>query len=213
MTYVIGRGVRVEIGTTEGSAKTVSAVTKANPGVATSTAHGLLTKSVGYFDTVTGMDELLGQAIRLGTVATNTFDLEGLDTSGYGTFTAGTFTPVSAFTTITPATEYQVGGGDADFIDTSVLLDNIKQQEVGPLNAQTVTIAIKKETVNGAGMAAVVAAARAGLDKVFRITLKDGSVRVFRGTPSIPNENVSVGGVGTGGFTVTVKRFLQEGAA
>jgi len=94
-----------------------------------------------------------------------------------------------------------------------VLLDNIKQQEVGPLNAQTVTIAIKKETVNGAGMVAVVAAARAGLDKVFRITLKDGSVRVFRGTPSIPNENVSVGGVGTGGFTVTVKRFLQEGAA
>ena len=152
-------------------------------------------------------------AIRLGTVATNTFDLEGLDTSNYGTFTSGTFTPVTAFTTITPATEYQVGGGDADFIDTSVLLDNIKQQEVGPLNAQTVTIAIKKETVNGAGMVAVVAAARAGLDKVFRITLKDGSVRVFRGTPSIPNENVSVGGVGTGGFTVTVKRFLQEGAA
>ena len=208
MTYVIGRGVRVEIGTTEGSAKTVTAVSKANPGDATSTAHGLLTKSVGYFDTVTGMDELLGQAIRLGTVATNTFNLEGLDTTNYGTFT-----PVSAFTTITPATEYQVGGGDADFIDTSVLLDNIKQQEVGPLNAQTVTIAIKKETVNGAGMAAVVAAARAGLDKVFRITLKDGSVRVFRGTPSIPNENVSVGGVGTGGFTVTVKRFLQEGAA
>ena len=83
MTYVIGRGVRVEIGTTEGAAKTVSAVTKANPGVATSTAHGLLTKSVGYFDTVAGMDELLGQAIRLGTVATNTFDLEGLDTSNY----------------------------------------------------------------------------------------------------------------------------------
>ena len=41
MTYVIGRGVRVEIGTTEGSAKTVSAVTKANPGVASATSHGM----------------------------------------------------------------------------------------------------------------------------------------------------------------------------
>ena len=44
---IIGRGVRVEVGKTEGSAKTVTAITLADPGVATSTAHGLTTKSVG----------------------------------------------------------------------------------------------------------------------------------------------------------------------
>lgn len=213
MTYVIGRGVRVEIGTTEGSAKTVTAVTKASPAVATSSAHGLTAKTVGYFDTVTGMDELLGQAVRINPVTTNDFTLENLDSTNYGTFSAGTFTPITAWTTITPATEYQIGGGDADPLDTSVLLDTIKQQEYGPLNAQTVTINVKKETVNGLGMAAVEAAARAGTDKVFRVTLKDGSYRVFRGTPSLPNESVGVGAVGTGGFTITVKRFVQQGAA
>ena len=101
MTTVIGRGVRVEIGTTEGSAKTVSAITGANPGVATSTAHGLLTKSVGYFTGVEGMVQLEGQAARLGTVATDTFALEDIKTTAYGTFSGSAdFIPITAWSTL-----------------------------------------------------------------------------------------------------------------
>lgn len=213
MTYAIGRGVRVEIGTTEGAGKTVSAVTAANPGVATSTSHGLSTKSIGYFDASTGMDQLLGQACRLGAVTTNTFELENLNTTNMGTFTAGDFTPITAWTTLTPATDYEVTGGAPEYIDTAVLLDQIKRQEAGPLSPQTIKIGLKKETTNGTAMVFVENAARLGNKFVVRITLKDGSVRYLRGQPGVPTESLQVGGVGTGGFEMTIDGFFQQGAA
>lgn len=220
MTAIIGRGVRVEIGTTEATAVSVSGLTLANPGVATATAHGLLTKSVGYFkDSGTGAltagtVQLAGQAVRLGTVATNTFGLEDIDTTNYSAW-SGTadFVPISAWTTVTPVASYSIGGGEADRLDTTVLLDDMRQEENGMLAAQTVTFSLKNETVSGTAMAAIRRAARNNTALVFRITLKNGDVRVFRGTPSLPGEDVQQGAVGTGQFAVTVKRFVTEGAA
>ena len=66
-TPLIGRNVRIEVSKTEVAAKTVTAVSLANPGIATSTAHGLLDGSVGYFTGVTGMSQLDGQAARVDT--------------------------------------------------------------------------------------------------------------------------------------------------
>jgi hypothetical protein len=40
---------------------------------------------------------------------------------------------------------------------------------------------------------------------VFRITLADGSQRIFRGQPSIPGESVAQGALGSGQMSVTVK--------
>ena len=62
---VKGRGVKVEVGYTEGAAVAISAVSNANPGIASRPSHGLLAGSVGYFDNIEGMDPLDGQAIRV----------------------------------------------------------------------------------------------------------------------------------------------------
>lgn len=213
MTTVIGRGVRVEIGTTEGSAKTVSAITQANPGVATSTAHGLTTKSVGYFSGVEGMVNLEGQAVRLGTVATDTFGLEDIKTTAYPAFSGSAdFIPITAWSTLSRATSYSIGGGEGEKLDDTVLLDDIKQEVQGLLAAQTVTFNLSSLTVSDAAMTALRTAARDSAYLVFRITLKDGSVRIFRGQPSLPGEDVQKGALGTGSFTVTVKGFVTEGA-
>jgi hypothetical protein len=48
---------------------------------------------------------------------------------------------------------------------------------------------------------------------VFRMTLKDGNVRIFRGQVSGMSEQVATSQVGTTGFQVTVKRYVLEGAA
>lgn len=213
MAYAIGRGVRVEIGSTEGTSKTVTAVTNAKPGVATSTAHGLAAKSIGYFSVASGMPLLEGQAVRLNPVTTNDFTLEGLDTTNYGTFTSGTLIPISAWQTLSPATDYNIAGGEADRLDVTTLLDDIKQEMNGQLSAMTVTFTLRTETINGAALAKVDEVARAGGYLVFRITLKDGNVRVFRGQPSIPSEQLATSQVGSGSFTVTVKGFVQQGAA
>lgn len=214
MTTVIGRGVRVEIGTVEASAVTVSAVTQADPGVATATAHGLATKSVGYFSGVAGMVNLEGQAVRLGTVATNTFGLEDVATTNYPAFTGtASFIPITTWGTLARITGYDIGGGAGSKLDDTVLIDDIVQEQNGLLAAQTVTLNLNSMTVSDTAMNKVRKAARDSSYLVFRITLKDGSVRIFRGQPSLPGESLQKGGIGTGSFTVTVKGFITEGAA
>lgn len=204
-TPLIGRNVRVEVSKTETAAKTVSAVTQASPGVATSTAHGLTDGSVGYFNAVTGMVNLEGQAARVDAPVSNTFSLEGINTTNYPVFTAGTFVPVSVWSTLSRAAAYDIGGGDADQIDTTVLLDVIKQNANGLLAAQTVKFDLKLDTTDEEALQLVRAAALSQAYQVYRITLSDGSQRVFRGQPSLPGENVGQGALGTGSFSVTVK--------
>lgn len=204
-TPLIGRNVRIEVSKTEVAAKTVTAVTLANPGVATSTAHGLLDGSVGYFTGVTGMSQLDGQAARVDTVLTDSVALQGINTTGYPAFTSGTFVPVTVWSTLSRAASYDSGGGAADKIDTTVLLDTIKQEANGLLAAQTMKIDLKLETTDEEALALVSAAALSQAYLVFRITLADGAQRIFRGQPSLPGENVGQGALGTGSFDVTVK--------
>jgi len=204
-TPLIGRNVRVEIGKTEGAPKTVTAITLANPGVASSTAHALLDGSAGYFNAVSGMVNLEGQAARVDTVLTDSFALQNINTTNYPAFTAGTFVPVTAWSTVSRAASYDIGGGDADPIDTTVLLDTIKQNANGLLAAQTVKIDLKLDTTDDEALGLVRAAALSQAYMVFRITLSDGAQRIFRGQPSLPGENVGQGALGTGSFSVTVK--------
>ena len=204
-TPLIGRNVRVEVSKTETAAKTVTAVTQANPGVATSTAHTLTDGSVGYFNAVTGMAQLEGQAIRVDTVLTDSFALQGINTTNYPAFTAGTLIPVSVWSTLSRAASYQIGGGEADKIDLTVLLDVIKQEANGLLAAQTVSFELKLETLDDEALGLVRAAALSQAYLVFRITLSDGAQRIFRGQPSLPGENVGQGALGTGSLNVSVK--------
>lgn len=213
MTIAIGRNVRVEIGSTEGASKTVTIVTSAKPPVATSTAHTLLVKTLGYFATAAGMPQLVGQAVRFSAVDANTLTLEDLDATGYGTFTSGTLIPITAWATIATATDVNIGGGGASPIDTTVLLDQIKQQVSGPLEAQTVNISLRNETISPAGMQKIREVARVAGYLVFRLTYSDGNVRFFRGQPSLPTEQVGTGTPASGSFDVTVQGFVCEGVA
>lgn len=204
-TPLIGRNVRVEVSKTETTAKTVTAVTQANPGVATSTAHTLTDGSVGYFNAVTGMAQLEGQAVRLNSPDANTFQLEGINTTNYPAYTAGTLIPITVWSTLSRAASYQIGGGEADKIDLTVLLDVIKQEANGLLAAQSVSFELKLETLDDEALGLVRAAALSQAYLVFRITLSDGAQRIFRGQPSLPGENVGQGALGTGSLNVSVK--------
>lgn len=210
---IIGRGVRIEVGKTEGAPKTVTAVTQANPGVATSTAHGLANKSVGYFTGVTGMVNLDGQAVRVANQATNTFELEDIDTTDYPAFTAGNFVPITAWSTLAKATGYSEGGGESEKLNATTLLDTIRQVRQGLLADQTVSIPLLAESLASEALQIVRRAARKSQFLVFRATWNNGDVAVFRGEPSQPGRDVQQGQLGTGTISVTVKGFIVEGAA
>lgn len=66
----------------------VTAVTKANPGQVTATAHGLTTGDEIAFFGIGGMIELNGKGFTVTVVDTDTFTI-GVDTTAYTTFTTG----------------------------------------------------------------------------------------------------------------------------
>jgi len=207
-TLVKGRGVRVEIGYTEGAPKTVTAVSQSNPGFATSAAHGLTLGSAGYFDDIVGMDQLDGQAARVSDVGSPTADsigLEDIDTTDFADFVSGTFVPVTAWATLSQSTQYSLGGGAPKTEDVGTLLDTTEKLETIKLAAETVTIDVRALTEANQALTKIRSVARAAGFLVFRITHPDGAQRLFRGQPSIPGESVAQGATGTGQLQVTIK--------
>jgi len=213
MANVKGRGVRVEIAATYSAAKTVTAVTLASTGVATSTSHGMANDVVGFWSGVTGMAQLEGQATRVKNTAANAFDLQGLNTTAYSAFTAGTFTPVATWATLSESTSYSIGGGAAEKLDVTRLIDITKQEEQGLLPVANVAMNVIAQDTPTAAMLLLDGAVQVQGAVVVRITLPNGAVRVFRAEPSLPGEDVQQGQVGTGSLDMAVKGFVLKLAA
>lgn len=214
MAFVKGRGIKVEVALTSAATKSVSAITKASPGVATSTAHGLTADTIGVFSAVGGMVQLEGQAVRVKNVAANTFELQGLNTSTYSDFSGtATLTPVATWSTLAECDSYDIGGGASADLDVTCLIDVIEQLESGNLAAQSFSLTIKSTDAPSAAMQALEAAAMSGSQKAMRITLPGGAVRVLNGEPSLSGESVSTGQVGSGTLSVKVKGIVLKLAA
>ena len=213
---ILGAGVKVEIGFTEGAAVVISAVSNANPAVASKAAHGLVVGSAGYFSDVTGMEQIDGQAARVGSAGSpsaDNFGLEDINTTNFGVFTAGNFIPVTAWATLSQSTQYAVGGGAGKTEDVGTLIDTTEKLLTIKNAAETVTIDIRSLKVDNQALAKIRSTARALGFLVFRITLPGGAQRLFRGQPSIPGESVQQGATGTGQLSVTIQgQVLYLGA-
>jgi len=73
------------------AAKTITAVSQATVAVVTSAAHGYAAGDLVLIENVVGMTELNGRYFTVGTVAVNTFELAGEDSTGYVAYSsAGT---------------------------------------------------------------------------------------------------------------------------
>jgi hypothetical protein len=86
------------------SSKTITAITKADPAVVTSTAHGFVNDEEIIIQSVGGMTELNKRVFTVANVTANTFELEGIDSTSYTTYTSGG-TAARAFDIITTAAD------------------------------------------------------------------------------------------------------------
>lgn len=213
MANVRGRNVRVEIAATYASDVTVTAVSLASPGVATASSHGLANDTVGYFYDVVGMAQLEKQACRVKNQATNTFELQGLNTTGYSAYTSGKFKSVATWATLAEATSYSIGGGASDKLDVTTLLDIVRKEEQGLLPTQNVSMNVIAQDTPSAAMLLLESAVQTQGLVVVRVTLGNGAVRIFTGEPSTPGEDVNVGAVGTGAIDFAAKGFVLKLAA
>lgn len=213
MANVKGRNVQVEIAATFASDITVSAVSKDDPGEATATSHGLANNTVGYFHTVGGMEQLEYQACRVKNTATNTFDLQGLNTTNFATYTSGVFKPVATWALLSESTNYEIGGGAAEKLDGTRLIDIVRKTEQGLLPEQTVSVGVLAQDTPGSAMSLIESAVQTQGIVLLRITLANGAVRIATAEPSTPGESVQLGQLGTGSLDFAVKGLVLKLAA
>lgn len=210
MTTIVGRDCKIEVALTFDSALTVTALTKADPGVATSTAHGLAVGEVGYFTATAGMVEIDGQAAYVSAQDTNTFTLANLKTTNYSTWTEGTFIAAATWGTLSEAAGYTVGGGAAAQLDDTRLLDVKTRNVAGLLAPQDVTVDIRNPVTQSSALDFIETAARDGASCLFKITKGGTVLRVFYGVPSVAGEQTQAGGLASGQFNVICPNWVLK---
>jgi Phage tail tube protein, TTP len=162
------------------AADTVTAITKANPGVATATAHGFVNGDFVLL-TVQGMYQVDGKVVRVANKTNDTFELEGINTTTYETFSSGTAELITFGNSITTATSMSATGGDFDFIDTTTIHMNRKTQIPGLSNPETYTFDNLWDIAD-AGQVAMKAASDAQAQRAFKFTFGTGGpIMVFTG--------------------------------
>lgn len=131
MSIKLATGTQVAIASTYGAGFTVSAITNANPAVATlSASHGVIVNDI--IELTSGWDLANGRLFRVSVVATNDVTLEGFDASSTTLYPAasgaGTGREITAWTTISQIKEFSTSGGDLQFADTTTITDKIQKQ-------------------------------------------------------------------------------------
>ena len=84
--------------------KNITNITQANPAVVTVASHGYTNGTDVWINSVVGMTELNGRRFRIANVTTNTFELSGVDSTGYTAYTSGG-TVASVYEIASPFTE------------------------------------------------------------------------------------------------------------
>lgn len=162
------------------TAKTITAITKASPGVATSTAHGY-TAGTYLLLTVQGMFQLDQRVVRVASPSTDNFHLEGIDTTNFDTFTSGTAQAITFGTSVATATSISSSGGGFEFIDTTTIHANARSQMPGLPQPATFTMDNIWD-VSEAGLLAMKTASDAQGQRAFKFTFgTGGQIMVFSG--------------------------------
>jgi hypothetical protein len=185
-------GAAVFLAATYGTAKTVTAITNASPGVASSTAHGFVNGD--FVSMVSGWSNLNNRVVRVAGSVTNAFNLDGYDTTSTALYPAGTgtgtATAVATWTQIQQIMGFSTSGGDQQFTNYSFLEQNFESQIPTIFSAQSMTLDIADDP-SLPGYIAIKAASDARAIRALRILMPDGSFILYQGYVSL-NETPSV---------------------
>lgn len=82
-------GTIVAVGTATAATKTITGITAAAPPVVSSSAHGYANGDIVYLDGIVGMTQLNKRAFVVANQASGTFELKGVDATGYTAYASG----------------------------------------------------------------------------------------------------------------------------
>lgn len=208
MAAVVADGTLVAIATTYGAAKTMSAVTNANPAVATLEAsHGIIVNDI--MEMSSGWPDLDDKILRCSVLNTNDVTLEGFNALNTTRFPAGTGTgtvrEITAWTSIGQILTIATEGGEPRYLDYQ-FLNELQQRRIplskAPLNL-TLTLA---DDITLAQQATIRTAEDGGVPVAMRLSLVNGSKIYLNGywtMANLPSLNTGQINGRTVGFALT----------
>lgn len=194
------------------TAVTVTAVTKADPGVVTAASHGLSTGDVVRFSVSTGMLELDEQSGRVVVTSTDEFELENINTTNFSDWDAGTITPITSWHTLCFATGVDLPNNPPNKVPTTNLCSYSEETAIGLSGEVSGSIPIQ-DTPGNAALKAL-SELPAGSVVSFQHTWDSGEEKVFSAQPVYGGGySGNVGDVTTGQIDVTLKGRIISYAA
>ena len=166
------------------AAKTITAITKAAPGVVTSTAHGLLDGMIVTIAAVGGMTEIIGTyyvaSATANTFSLITFDGVALNTTAFTTYTTGGTATPKAYLAAPETRKLNFADAQTPEIDVTTLISTSKEYLLGLQDAGEFSLEMNYVPFDAATVEMRLAKADAVV-RSMRIDFQDGSTFAFRG--------------------------------
>jgi hypothetical protein len=186
MALYFPEGSSQQFSQTFASAKTITALTNANPAVATSVAHGYTTNDEVLI--TSGWEDLTDTVVKVTVLTADTFSLQGIDSTNTGFYPVGTGTgtaqKISGWTTIPQVLTITGSGGDARFTDVQLLAKRNALKIPTGFNATSITMSLAHDAAQ-ANYITMVGISR-NLSKVaFKQVISGGSITYGYGYMSV----------------------------
>lgn len=173
-------GVQVAMQSAIATAASISAITRANPGVVTSTAHGYANGDYFLLNTQ-GMVEANLTVQRAAGVAANTVNLDSKDTSSYSPFASGNMQKITFGTTFSGFKTVNGGGGEFEKLDITTIHDTTRKTEPGLASALEYNFDSYWD-LNDPALLACISASETNQSRAFLFTYLNGQKMAFYGT-------------------------------
>ena len=180
MAVSLPNGSIVAIASGYGSDVTISAISNANPAVATAAAHGFMDGD--YIEVTSGWSRLTDKVVRVDNATTGTFDLEGIDTTSTSIYPtsggAGTARKISGFTQLAQITGSTSSGGEQQFLTYQFLEADAEKRIPTFKSAAGITFNVADDP----SLPGYILAKQANDDRLpraVRITLSNGAVLLY----------------------------------
>jgi hypothetical protein len=196
MAVTLPNGALIAIASGYGSVKQMTAVTNANPGIATLEAsHGIILNDI--MEVTSGWSKLSGKIVKAGTPATNDIPLVGINTTDTTKFPVGagigSIREVSGWTQLSQILSSSSSGGEQQFITYQFLEDDAEKRLPSNKSAAGLSFSIANDPTL-AGYQLVETANDDRLPRAVRITLPNGAVIFYNAYISLnktPTLNVN----------------------
>lgn len=161
------------------SAKDTTIVTNATEAVVTVVAHGYSNGDI--LMVYSGWGRLNKRAVRIKSVTTDTFVLEGVNTTNTNHFPTGTgigtVQKITAFTQITTVMNPQTSGGDPKTVTYKFIESDVENSINDGFTATSLTLELDADSIGTAGYAALQGLTDVQTETVLRVVMPNGALQ------------------------------------